>query len=83
MTKMIKITKMFKITKMKKMMFKFQDMDSGDSIMISAKVIACVDEIDCAPVNIFFLQKLILEKTKATFGDIRELKGDLGSIREI
>jgi len=26
-------------------------MDSGDSIMISAKVIACVEEIDCAPVS--------------------------------
>ena len=26
-------------------------MDSGDYIMISAKVIACVDEIDCAPVR--------------------------------
>ena len=30
-------------------------MDSGDSIMISAKVIACVDEIDCAPVKHLFL----------------------------
>jgi hypothetical protein len=29
-------------------------MDSGDSIMISAKVIACVDEIDCSPVTILF-----------------------------
>ncbi len=53
------------------------------SLMISAKVIICIDETYCAPVNIFFLQKLILEKTKMTFGDIRELKGDLGSIREI
>merc|ERR1719412_1855350 len=24
---------------------------NGDSIMISAKVVACVEEIDCAPVN--------------------------------
>lgn len=31
--------------------FMFQEMLSGDSIMISAKVIACVEEIDCAPVN--------------------------------
>ena len=30
-------------------------MDSGDSIMISAKVIACVDEIDCSPVTILFV----------------------------
>lgn len=28
----------------------FQDMESGDAIMISAKVVACVEEIDCAPV---------------------------------
>lgn len=32
--------------------FMFQEMLSGDSIMISAKVIACVEEIDCAPVSI-------------------------------
>jgi hypothetical protein len=31
--------------------FMFQEMLSGDSIMISAKVIACVEEIDCAPVS--------------------------------
>ena len=31
--------------------FMFQEMLSGDSIMISAKVVACVEEIDCAPVN--------------------------------
>ena len=31
----------------------FQEMLSGDSIMISAKVIACVEEIDCAPVSYF------------------------------
>ncbi|XP_059088481.1 uncharacterized protein LOC131884654 [Tigriopus californicus] len=29
--------------------FMFQDMESGDAIMISAKVVACVEEIDCAP----------------------------------
>ena len=33
--------------------FMFQEMLSGDSIMISAKVIACVEEIDCAPVSFF------------------------------
>ena len=31
--------------------FMFQSMSSGDSIMISAKVIACVEETDCAPVS--------------------------------
>jgi len=31
--------------------FMFQEMLNGDSIMISAKVVACVEEIDCAPVN--------------------------------
>ena len=31
--------------------FMFQEMLSGDSIMISAKVVACVEEIDCAPVS--------------------------------
>ena len=41
--------------------FMFQEMLNGDSIMISAKVVACVEEIDCAPVStydtlrIFFL----------------------------
>ena len=30
--------------------FMFQSMSSGDSIMITAKVIACVEEMDCAPV---------------------------------
>ena len=34
----------------------FQDMDSGDSIMISAKVVACVDEIDCAPVSMIIFK---------------------------
>ena len=29
----------------------FQSMDSGDSIMITAKVVACVEAIDCAPVS--------------------------------
>ena len=37
--------------------FMFQEMLSGDSIMISAKVIACVEEIDCAPVSVFFCLK--------------------------
>ena len=32
--------------------FMFQEMLSGDSIMITAKVIACVEEIDCAPVSL-------------------------------
>ncbi len=32
--------------------FMFQEMLSGDSIMISAKVTACVEEIDCAPVSL-------------------------------
>ena len=36
--------------------FMFQEMLSGDSIMISAKVIACVEEIDCAPVSVFCLK---------------------------
>ena len=31
--------------------FMFQEMLNGDSIMISAKVVACVEEIDCAPVS--------------------------------
>ena len=31
--------------------FMFQSMSSGDSIMITAKVIACVEEMDCAPVK--------------------------------
>ena len=31
--------------------FLFQDMDDGDSIVISARVIACVEAIDCAPVK--------------------------------
>ena len=34
----------------------FQEMLSGDSIMISAKVIACVEEIDCAPVSVFLFK---------------------------
>ena len=33
-------------------------MSSGDSIMITAKVIACVEEMDCAPVK--FYNKLLL-----------------------
>ena len=36
----------------------FQEMLSGDSIMISAKVIACVEEIDCAPVSVFLSKTL-------------------------
>lgn len=31
--------------------FLFQDMDDGDSIVISARVIACVEAIDCSPVS--------------------------------
>ena len=31
--------------------FMFQEMVSGDAIMITAKVQACVEEIDCAPVS--------------------------------
>ncbi len=31
--------------------FMFQEMESGDAIMITANVVACVDEIDCAPVS--------------------------------
>lgn len=31
--------------------FMFQEMINGDAIMISAKVMACVEEIDCAPVR--------------------------------
>lgn len=30
--------------------FMFQAMQSGDAIMITAKVMACVEEVDCAPV---------------------------------
>ena len=37
--------------------FMFQEMLNGDSIMISAKVVACVEEIDCAPVSFFFFQE--------------------------
>ena len=46
----------------------FQEMLSGDSIMISAKVIACVEEIDCAPVSVFFLSKTL------SFSEIAFLK---------
>lgn len=31
--------------------FMFQEMVNGDSIVITAKVIACVEEIDCSPVS--------------------------------
>ena len=31
--------------------FMFQSMESGDAIMITAKVMACVEETDCAPVR--------------------------------
>lgn len=31
--------------------FMFQSMESGDAIMITAKVMACVEEADCAPVR--------------------------------
>lgn len=31
--------------------FLFQDMEDGDSILVSARVIACVEAIDCAPVR--------------------------------
>ena len=31
--------------------FMFQQMESGDAIMITAKVMACVEEADCAPVR--------------------------------
>lgn len=31
--------------------FLFQDMDDGDSILVSARVVACVEAIDCAPVS--------------------------------
>ena len=31
--------------------FMFQSMESGDAIMITAKVMACVEEEDCAPVR--------------------------------
>ncbi len=31
--------------------FMFQEMGSGDAIMITANIVACVEEIDCAPVR--------------------------------
>ncbi|XP_040572825.1 uncharacterized protein [Lepeophtheirus salmonis] len=31
--------------------FMFQEMESGDAIMITAKIIACVEEIDCSPIR--------------------------------
>lgn len=31
--------------------FMFQDMTDGDTIRITAKVVACVDKIDCEPVS--------------------------------
>ncbi len=31
--------------------FMFQEMESGDAIVITANVVACVEEIDCAPVR--------------------------------
>ena len=39
--------------------FMFQEMQSGDSIMITAKVIACVEKIDCAPVS-FHLKGFVI-----------------------
>lgn len=32
-------------------MFMFQDMQAGDTLMITANVIGCVDAEDCAPVS--------------------------------
>lgn len=32
-------------------MFMFQDMQAGDTLMITANVIGCVDAQDCAPVS--------------------------------
>lgn len=34
-------------------MFMFQDMQAGDTLMITANVIGCVDAQDCAPASIF------------------------------
>ncbi len=31
--------------------FMFQAMESGDAIIITANVVACVEELDCAPVS--------------------------------
>ena len=44
--------------------FMFQSMSSGDSIMITAKVIACVEETDCAPVRNPILASIL---TKSSF----------------
>lgn len=34
-------------------MFMFQDMQAGDTLMITANVIGCIDAQDCAPVSIY------------------------------
>jgi len=57
--------------------FMFQDMVSGDSIMITANVVACVEEINCAPVRNYSMKsrpssprspfsprRLVAEKTR-------------------
>ncbi len=36
-------------------MFMFQDMQAGDTLMITANVIGCVDAEDCAPVSSYRL----------------------------
>ncbi len=45
-------------------------MDNEDSIMISAKVVACVEEVDCAPVSIFRINWL-------NYGDLRRKTMDI------
>ena len=41
--------------------FMFQSMESGDAIMITAKVMACVEEEDCAPVRTRAREGLVSE----------------------
>jgi hypothetical protein len=44
--------------------FLFQDMDAGDSIVISARVFACIEASDCAPVNLNFSSPSINNELK-------------------
>ncbi len=53
--------------------FMFQEMESGDAIMITANVVACVDEIDCAPVSWSIAQKKMCERFWASFAFVVHL----------
>ena len=52
-------------------------MDAGDSIVISARVFACIEAIDCAPVNLNFSSPLINNELKIFFFRLKQtLCGD-------